>query len=124
MIKKKQYLDASVLITSDEALLGVVDYSEKRFGHNGIVHSGDVLNRKTHTGQHDIEINSSALPGNRHTRHHFHLFQPYCHPLPSQHSCAISPLSATMRNFNRRGLLLRNLSRLHYPYSEPTSRGI
>ena len=57
----RDYLDASVLIYSDESCQNIVDYKSKSF-ENAVNHSGDVMDDDNRLGHHTINVKLKSLP--------------------------------------------------------------
>jgi len=61
-VAKKDYLDASALLVSNNGKDSVIDYDHKYL--EGIVHSGDVMNDTKRIGNHKIEVALDKIPSN------------------------------------------------------------
>lgn len=57
----RDFLDASVLIYSDEGCQNIVDYKSKSF-ENAVEHSGDVMDDDKRLGHHTINVKLKSLP--------------------------------------------------------------
>lgn len=57
----RDFLDASVLIYSDEGCQNIVDYNSKSF-ENAVEHSGDVMDDDKRLGHHTINVKLKSLP--------------------------------------------------------------